>query len=128
MPNSGLIAAQSLFGLDMHDVIEVTSWNGRDNYGKAVLDSTTTRRYNCLIQANENSKWGTQNVTDAFPYIAYVLTVPIGQEDLLPIRVEEQITIITPTYWDNKKIRRLGNIQSFPDQYGNLFVQQFTFE
>lgn len=126
--NQQLLAAQYLYLQNMHHVIEVTTWSGHDNYGKPTLDPTTTRRYNCYLQTNETTRWNTDSATDAFPYVAYVLSVPIGGSDAVPIRREEQVTVITPSYWESSTPRRLGKIQGYFDQYGNLFVQQFSFE
>lgn len=129
MVNTELLSAQANFLRDMHHVIQVTSYGaGHDNNGARILDGTTTRQYNCLIQQNENTRWNVASATDDFPYVAYVISTPIGQTDAVPIRVEEQITIITPSYWASSTPRRMGNIQSYPDQYGNLFVMKITFQ
>lgn len=131
MVNTELISAQSVFLLDMHHVIQVTTFAGHDEYGKRALssDPTKTRQYNCLIQPNERTAWSVAAATDALPYIAYVLTVPVNGTDAYPIRVEEQITVITSGSSElNGTIRRMGVIKTFPDQYGNAFVMTVTFE
>lgn len=126
---SDLLSAQGLYAQFMKHVIEVTSWGtGRDDHGKPVLDTSTTRRYTCLVQPNEATRWGTPGATDELPYIAYVLTVPIGQSEPVPIRVEEQITVVNPVYLASDTPRRMGRVQTYPDQFGNMFVVVVTFE
>jgi hypothetical protein len=127
--NQGLTAYQSLYAPLCNHVIQVESWSGgHDNYGKPVLDPSTSRQYKCLLQMNEQTRWGTQSATDEFPYMAYVLSVPIGQTDAVPIRAEEQVTVVSPAYWASDTPRRLGKIQTYFDQYGNTFVMVFAFE
>lgn len=131
MVNTELISAQSVFLLDMHHVIQVTAFSGHDEYGKRALsaDPAKTRQYNCLIQPNERTAWNVATSTDALPYIAYVLTVPINGTDAYPIRNEEQITVVHSGSSElDGTIRRLGLIKTFPDQYGNAFVMTVTFE
>jgi hypothetical protein len=128
--NPGLIAYQSIYTPLCNHVVEVTSWSSikKDNYGKPILDMSTTRRYKCLLQMNDETKWTNSGATDDFPYIAYVLSVPIGGTDAVPIRVEEQVTVITPAFWASATPRRLGKIQTYPDEHGNMFVMVFGFE
>lgn len=129
MTNSLLLASQAIFLVDMHHVISVTSYGaGHDNSGRRVLDPSTTRQYHCLLQNNENTRWNVSSATDDFPYVAYVLSTPIGQGDAVPIRVEEQMTVITPSIWTSSTPRRLGNIRSYFDQYGNLHNMAITFQ
>lgn len=128
--NTALISYQSLYVPLCNHVIQVTSWSStkRDSFGKAVLDGSTTRQYRCLLQINDGTKWGISSATDNFPYVAYVLSVPINGEDAVPIRVEEQVTVVTPSYWASETPRRLGKIQSYSDEHGNHFAMVFTFE
>lgn len=127
--NPGLISAQSLYLELCKHVIQVETWSGaHDNYGKPQLNAATTRQYNCLLQMNEGTRWNNVSATDEFPYIAYVLSVPIGGNDAVPIRVEEQMTVVTPSYWASSTPRRLGRIQTYPDQFGNMFAMVITFE
>lgn len=129
MPNNLLLASQAIFLVDMHHVIQVTSYGtGHDNNGARLLDNSTTRQYNCLLQNNENTRWNNQSATDDFPYVAYVISTPIGQGDAVPIRAEEQMTIVTPTYWGPSTPRRLGTVKSYFDQYGNLHNMTLTFQ
>lgn len=128
MANLELLGAQAHFLPLMTHVIQVTSYGARDNNGNRTLDGTTTRQYHCLIQNNEVTRWSTSGAVDAFPYIAYVLSTPIGATDAQPIRVEEQITIVSPSYWASVTPRRMGEIKSYPDQFGNLFCYSITFE
>jgi hypothetical protein len=130
-PGTELQSAQSIFLQDMYHVIEVTTYSGKDAYGKRQLstDPAETRQYNCLIQVNERTSWNITSDTDDLPYMAYVMTIPIGGTVPYPIRVEEQVSVVT--YADPNLegvVRRMGRIQSYPDQYGNLFTQTFTFE
>lgn len=131
MTNVELINAQSIFLLDMHHQIQVVTYAGHDGYGKRQLstDPTKTRTYNCLIQPNERTAWTVGTSTDALPYIAYVLTVPVNGTDAYPIRVEEQMTVVSSGAGEiNGTVRRMGNIRTFPDQFGNAFVMTVTFE
>lgn len=131
MTNLELIAAQSIFLRDMHHIIEVTTYLGHDAYSKRQLSTNPAqkRQYNCLIQPNERTAWNIQTSTDALPYIAYVLTVPINGTDSYPIRVEEQIKVIHSGDGElDGTIRRMGSLRTFPDQYGNNFVMTITFE
>lgn len=131
MTNTELINAQATFLLDMHHIVQVVTYAGHDGYAKRQLstDPAKTRRYNCLIQPNERTAWNVASATDALPYIAYVLTVPIGGTDAYPIRVEEQITVITSGNDElDGTVRRMGMVKTFPDQYGNNFVMTITFE
>jgi hypothetical protein len=126
--NLGLLAYQFLYAPLCNHVIEVVSFNGHDNYGKPVLDPSTARQYKCLLQMNEETAQSTPGATDDFPYMAYVLSVPIGQGDAVPIRAEEQVTVISPAYWASDTPRLLGKINTYFDQYGNNFVMVFTFK
>lgn len=130
-PATELQSAQGAFLLDMHHVIQVTTYSGHDAYGKRQLstDPAQTRQYNCLIQLNERTSWNVSSDTDDLPYIAYVMTIPLGGSQPYAIRAEEQISVIT--YGDPEMdgtVRRMGTVKSYPDQYGNLFVQTVTFE
>lgn len=111
-----------------HDVIEVTSWSGHTSNGKPVLDGSTTRQYRCYIQDNERTSWSQYQATDGMPYIAYVLSVPIGQGNAVPIRSKEQMTVVTSSYVTTGTQRRIGIIKSYQDQYGNLHNMAITFE
>lgn len=130
--NTELITAQASFLPDVHHVIQVTSYSGgHGKNGQRLLstDPNQTRQYRCLIQPNENTAWTVASDTDAFPYMAYILSIPIGATDAYMIRVEEQLTIIT--FGDTTltgTVRRMGGIKSYPDQYGNLFAQVITFQ
>lgn len=128
--NPGLLAYQSLYLHMANHVVEVTSWSStkKDNYGKPILDSSTTRQYRCLLQMNDGTSWTTSGATDEFPYMAYVLSVPIGADDAVPIRREEQVTVISPETWASDTPRRLGKIQTFFDESGNDFAMVFVFE
>lgn len=126
--NTELIAALYPFVLVANHIVQVTSYSAKDAYGTRVLDGSTTRQYRCLLQNNEETKWNTQSATDSFPYVAYILSVPIGQTDAVPVRVEEQFTIVQPSYWGVDTPRRLGEVKSYFDQYGNLFCMTATFE
>jgi hypothetical protein len=131
MVNTELISAQSVFLLDMHHTIQVVTYAGHDAYGKRQLSTnpSQTRQYNCLIQPNERTSWTVGTSTDGLPYIAYVLTVPIGGTDAYPIRAEEQITVIHSGNDElDGTVRRMGLVKTFPDQYGNNFVMTVTFE
>lgn len=111
-----------------HDVIEVTTLKGNDGQGIPVLDGTTTRRYRCYIQDNERLSWTDQIGTDGVPYVAYILSVPLGQGDAVPIRKNEQMTVVTSSYVQTGVVRRIGVIKSYQDQYGNLHNMAITFE
>ena len=126
--NLGLLSQQAYYLPLMNDIIQVSSYSGRDNSGAQIIDNTTTRQYKCLIQNNEDTRWSNTGAIDALPYVAYVLSTPIGQTDAVPIRVEEQITIVVPSYLASATPRRLGTIKSYPDQYGNLFCYMITFQ
>jgi hypothetical protein len=127
--NNLLLAGQATFLKDMNHVIEVVTYSeSHDNYGNRTLSLSDARQYKCLIQQNEDTKWTTTGSVDTFPYVAYVLSIPINGVDAVPIAVEEQITVINPVYMASKTPRRLGVIKSYPDQYGNLFVMTITFE
>lgn len=126
--NSPLLAGQSFFLPLMNHSISVSSYNARDQFGNRGIDGTTTRQYKCYIQNNENTRWATSGATDALPYVAYVLSTPIGQSEAVPIRVEEQITVIQPSYLASDTPRRMGTIKSYFDDYGNLFCYAITFE
>jgi len=131
MTNTELIAAQSVFLLDMHHQIQVVTYSGHDGYGKRALstDPTKTRTYNCLIQPNERTAWTVGTSTDGLPYIAYVLTVPVNGSDAYPIRAEEQITVLHSGSSElDGTVRRMGLVKTYPDQYGNAFVMTVTFE
>ena len=131
MVNTELITAQSTFLLDMHHTIQVTTYLGHDGFGKRALstDPAKTRTYNCLIQPNERTAWNVAAATDALPYIAYVLTVPVGGTDAYPIRVEERITVVHSGNDElDGTVRRMGLVKTYPDQYGNNFVMTVTFE
>lgn len=111
-------------------VIEVTTWKGRGANGEPILDPTTTRQYRCLIQNTDTSTWNQQGVTDGNPYSAYVLSIPITgpvTDDAVPISNHEQVTIIQPTYLAGT-VRRMGTVEHYPDQYGNLHNMRFTFQ
>jgi hypothetical protein len=130
-PGTELQSAQAIFLQDMYHVLEVVTYAGTDAYGKRLLSTNPeqTRQYNCLIQINERTANNVSAYTDDLPYIAYVMSIPIGGTAPYPIRVEEQISVVT--YGDpalEGKIRRLGRIASYPDQYGNVFTQTITFE
>jgi hypothetical protein len=130
-PATELQSAQGAFLLDMHHVIQVTTYDGKDQYGTRRLssDPAKTRQYTCLIQLNERTAWAVSSDTDDLPYIAYVMTIPIGGSATYAIRAEEQISVVT--YADTGMegtVRRMGTIKSYPDQYGNLFVQTVTFD
>lgn len=126
--NTELIAALYPFVLVANHIVEVTSYNAKDAYGTRALDGSTTRQYQCLLQNNEETRWNTQSATDSFPYVAYILSVPINGSDAVPIRVEEQFTIVEPSYWGPSTPRRLGTVKSYFDQYGFLFCMTATFE
>lgn len=111
-----------------NDVIEVTNWKGHDSGGRPILDSTTTRQYRCYIQNNERTSWATELGTDGFPYVAYVLSVPLNQGDAVPIISKAQMTVVKSSYVEVGTIRRIGIIKSYPDQYGNLHNMAITFE
>lgn len=111
-----------------HDVIEVTTWKGHASNGSPTLDTTTTRQYKCYIQDNERTSWSDFSATDGMPYIAYVLSIPLGQFDAVPIRKNSQMTVVTSKVVDTGTIRRLGVIKSYQDQYGNLHNMAITFE
>jgi hypothetical protein len=130
MVNTELISSQSAFLLNMHDTIQVTSYTGgHDGFGKRIdtTDPSKIRVYNCLIQDNEDTNWTVGTSTDRMPYVAYVLTVPVGGTDAYPIRTQEEMEVLSPSYLAGT-IRRLGTIKTYPDQYGNRFVQWMTFE
>lgn len=126
--NLSLLSQQAYYLPLMNDIIQVSTYGGRDNAGARVIDNTTTRQYKCLIQINEDTRWVTAGAVDGLPYVAYVLSTPIGETEPVPIRVEEQITIVTPSYLASDTPRRLGTIKSYPDQYGNLFCYTITFQ
>jgi len=111
-----------------HDVIEVTTWKGHDAGGRPTLDLTTTRQYRCLIQNNERTSWSPELGTDGEPYVAYVLSIPIGQGDAVPIRKNEQMKVVTSNFVTVNTIRRIGIFKSYPDQYGYLHNMAITFE
>lgn len=127
MTNTELLNALGSFIPVANHVVQVTSYSGMDKYGSRALDSTTTRQYRCLIQNNESTHWNVQSATDDFPYVAYLLSVPIGQADAVPVRVEEQFTVVTPSYWASVTPRTLGQIKSYFDEYGSLFCMTATF-
>jgi hypothetical protein len=127
---SELINAQAAFLIDAHHQIQVSTYTGgHDAYSKRVVttDPSEIRTYNCLIQPNEGTDWTVASSTDKFPYIAYVLSIPVGGTDAYPIRAEEQIQVLEPAYLTGLT-RRLGLVKTYPDQYGNIFVQTITFE
>jgi hypothetical protein len=126
--NLALLSGQAYYLPLMTHIIQVTSYGARDNSGNRVLNNSTTRQYPCFIQNNEDTRWATSGAVDSFPYVAYVLSTPIGQVDAVPIRVEEQITIIQPSYWASETPRRMGAIKSYFDQFGNLFTETVTFQ
>lgn len=129
MSNTLLQTGQATFLKDMNHVIEVVAYaSGHDNYGNRIIDSGTSRQYRCLIQQNEDTKWSNAGSVDSFPFVAYVLSIPIDGSDAVPIRVEEQITVLAPSFMASSTPRRLGTIRSYPDQYGNLFDMTVTFE
>lgn len=111
-----------------NDVIEVTTLQGHDGHGKPVLDPTTARQYRCYIQYNERTTWSEYGATDGMPYVAYTLSIPIGQEDAVPIRKNEQMTVMASSFVETGTSRRIGVIKSYPDQYGNLHNMAITFE
>lgn len=111
-----------------HDVIQVTTLKGHDGNGKPVLDLTTTRQYKCYIQDNERVSWSEYAATDGMPYVAYVLSIPIGGTDAVPIRKNDQMTVVTSSYLVLNTTRRIGVIKSYQDQYGNLHNMAITFE
>lgn len=128
MTNLQLQADQLPWVALCHDVIEVTTLLGHDGQGKPVPDPTTTRRYRCYIQDNERTSWSDQLANDGMPYVAYVLSVPIGQGDAVPIRSKEMMTVVTSSYVEVGTSRRIGVIKSYQDQYGNLHNMAITFE
>src|SRR5262249_8540737 len=128
MTNLQLQADQLPWVALCHDIIEVTSYKGHLDTGQPGLDPTTTRRYRCYIQDNERTSWSEYAATDGSPFIAYTLSVPIGQGDALPIRKNEQMTVVASSYVDVGTIRRIGVIKSYQDQYGNLHNMAITFE
>jgi hypothetical protein len=110
-------------------VIEVETYKGRDPFGTRQLDPTTVRQYSCYIQYNERTAWNVEQAVDGMPYIAYVLSIPIGQTTAFPIRVEEQLTIISAANPDlDGTTRRLGTVKTYSDQYGDNAVYTVTFE
>lgn len=127
MTNTELLNALGSFIPVANHVVQVASYSGLDKYGSRALNSATTRQYRCLIQNNESTRWNVQSGTDDFPYLAYMLSVPIGQSDAVPVRVEEQFSVVTPSYWASSTPRTLGEIKSYFDEYGNLFCMTATF-
>lgn len=111
-----------------HDVIEVTTFKGHDSGGRPVLDTTTTRQYRCYIQDNDRTSWSMELGVDGLPYVAYVLSVPIGRGDAAPIKSNEQMTVVSSSCVDIGTQRRIGVIKSYQDQYGNLHNMAITFE
>ena len=128
MANQQLQADQLPWIALCHDIIEVTTFKGRDSGGRPVLDPTTTRQYRCYIQDNQRVSWTDQIGTDAEPYIAYVLSIPIGQGDAVPIERNEQMVVVASSYVKTGTNRRIGIIKSYQDQYGNLHNMAITFE
>lgn len=131
MTNTQAITEQYPWVHLCNHVIEVTTWKGHDAHGLPVLDPTTTRRYRCLIQDNETTSWSDIGGTDGMPYLAYILSIPITGlviDDIVPIRKNEQITVIAPSYLASEKPRRVGTVKSYFDQYGNLHNIAITFE
>lgn len=128
MSNLALLTHQAYFVPLMNHVIQVVSYSARDDYGTRITNPATSRQYRCLLQQNEDTSWNVAASVDALPYIAYVLSTPINGTDAVPIRAEEQMTIIAPSYWASATPRRLGTVKSYNDQYGNLFCYSVTFE
>src|SRR5215469_4012319 len=113
MTNLQLQADQLPWVALCHDVIEITDWKGHTDNGVAVLDLTTTRQYKCYIQDNERTSWSEYSATDGMPYIAYILSVPIGQGDAVPIRSKSQMKVVSSSVVQTGTIRRIGVIKSY---------------
>lgn len=111
-----------------HDVIQVTTLTGHDSNGKPVPNPATARQYRCYIQDNERTSWNEYAGTDGMPYVAYILSIPIGGTDAVPIRSNEQMTVVTSNVVETNTTRRIGVIKSYQDQYGNLHNMAITFE
>lgn len=111
-----------------HDVIEVTSWKGHDDNGRQILDPTTTRQYRCYIQNNERTSWNVEVANDGTPYKAYVLSVPLNMGVAVPIRRDEQMKVVASSYMELGTVRRIGLVNCYQDQYGNLHNMEITFE
>lgn len=129
MTNTRLITDLSAFVPLCHDVIQVTSFSGAHTAdGKPVLNMATQRSYRCYIQNNERTSWNDYSATDGMPYVAFVLSIPIGQGDALAIHKTEQMSVTTSSYVPTPTIRRIGTIKSYQDQFGNLHNMAITFE
>jgi hypothetical protein len=114
-------------------VIQVTSYSGaHDNQGNRQLDTATARQYRCLIQSKEDTSWATAGATDDWPFVAYILSVPINGfpntnslwTDAYPIHKEEQLQVITPSYIT---LRFIGRVMSSFNEWGDLHNIMVTF-
>lgn len=131
--NNRLLADLVRYYPRCNHVIQVTSYSGaHDNQGNRQLNTNTARQYRCLIQSIERTSWNVSEATDSWPFVAYILSIPINgfpsqssqYTDAYPIHKEEQFQVITPGYL---VLRTIGTVKSSYNEWGDLHNIMVTF-
>lgn len=104
--------------------ISVRSLGTTNDFGKQSYDDATKREYICLVENDEVVSRSQEGVELSVHLTAYCPTIPIGQEEPVPILDTDEVTIVTPSGYP---VRPLVGVALYYDETGIEYAQVVRF-